>query len=45
MQVNITPPRVSDLVRDKIHFFGLDALVNMFAAAGMRVELRILEIV
>ena len=37
----VTQPRVSDLVRGKIDLFGLDALVNMAAAAGMHVEMRI----
>jgi predicted XRE-type DNA-binding protein len=35
---NITQPRVSDLIRGKINLFGIDALVNMAAAAGMSVE-------
>jgi predicted XRE-type DNA-binding protein len=35
---NITQPRVSDLMRGKINLFGIDALVNMAAAAGMSVE-------
>lgn len=39
----VTQPRVSDLMRGKINLFGLDALVNMAAAAGLRIELRILE--
>lgn len=39
----ITQPRVSDLMRGKISLFGLDALVNMAAAAGLHVEMRILE--
>lgn len=39
----VTQPRVSDLMRGKINLFGLDALVNMAAAAGMHVELRVLE--
>ncbi|WP_348754841.1 helix-turn-helix domain-containing protein [uncultured Aquincola sp.] len=39
----VTQPRVSDLVRGKIDRFGLDALVNMATAAGLHVELRILE--
>lgn len=39
----VTQPRVSDLVRGKIDRFGLDALVNMATAAGLQVELRILE--
>ena len=39
----ITQPRVSDLIRGKINLFALDALVNMVAAAGMHVEMRVLE--
>lgn len=39
----VTQPRVSDLLRGKINLFGLDTLVNMAAAAGMHVELRVLE--
>lgn len=37
----VTQPRVSDLVRGKIDRFALDALVNMLAAAGMHVELKV----
>ena len=37
----VTQPRISDLVRGKINLFGLDALVNMAAAAGMKIELRL----
>ncbi|MGE8677639.1 MAG: helix-turn-helix domain-containing protein [Achromobacter marplatensis] len=37
----VTQPRISDLMRGKINLFGLDALVNMAAAAGLHVELRI----
>jgi predicted XRE-type DNA-binding protein len=37
----VTQPRVSDLMRGKIDVFGLDALVNMAAAAGLRVTLSI----
>lgn len=39
----VTQPRVSDLLRGKINLFGLDALVNMAAASGLHVELRVLE--
>jgi predicted XRE-type DNA-binding protein len=39
----VTPPRVSDLLRGKINLFALDALVNMAAAAGLRVEIKIRE--
>jgi len=40
----VTQPRISDLMRGKINLFGLDALVNMAAAAGMHVEMRVLEV-
>jgi len=39
----VTQPRVSDLMRGKINLFGLDALVNMAAAAGLHIDLRIVE--
>lgn len=38
----VTQPRISDLMRGKIHLFAIDALVNMAAAAGMHVEIRLL---
>lgn len=41
--LGVTQPRVSDLMRGKIDLFGLDALVNMAAAAGLHIELRVLE--
>ena len=37
----VTQPRVSDLMRGEIDLFGLDSLVNMLAAAGLHVELRV----
>jgi predicted XRE-type DNA-binding protein len=37
----VTQPRVSDLMRGKIDVFGLDALVNMAAAAGLPVKLSV----
>lgn len=42
-RLGVTQPRVSDLMRGKINLFGLDALVNMVAAAGLHVEMRISE--
>ena len=39
----MTQPRVSDLMRGKINLFGLDTLVNMAAAAGLRVEMHVLD--
>ena len=41
--LGVTQPRVSDLVRGKIHLFGLDTLVNMASTAGLRVELHVSE--
>lgn len=39
----VTQPRISDLMRGKINLFALDALVNMATAAGLHIEMRILE--
>ena len=40
---SVTQPRVSDLMRGKIGLFGLDSLVNMAAAAGLRIEIQVAE--
>ncbi|MGU7855047.1 helix-turn-helix domain-containing protein [Burkholderia orbicola] len=40
-QLGVTQPRVSDLMRGKINLFGLDALVNMAATVGLRVDLQV----
>jgi len=37
----VTRPRINDLLRGRIDKFSLDALVNMLAKAGMRVEVRV----
>ncbi|KVL36955.1 XRE family transcriptional regulator [Burkholderia territorii] len=42
-RLGVTQPRVSDLLRGKINLFGLDALVNMAAAVGLRVDLQVNE--
>lgn len=39
----VTQPRISDLTRGKIDLFGLDTLVNMAVAAGLRVEMTVLQ--
>jgi predicted XRE-type DNA-binding protein len=39
--LGVTQPRVSDLMRGKIDLFGIDTLVNMLTAAGLRVEMHI----
>ena len=41
--LGVTQPRVSDLIRGKINLFGLDALVNMAAAAGLHIEMRVTQ--
>jgi predicted XRE-type DNA-binding protein len=41
--LGVTQPRVSDLMRGKINLFGLDALVNMATAAGLHIEMRVLD--
>ena len=42
-RLGVTQPRVSDLMRGKINLFSLDALVNMATAAGMHVEIKVIE--
>jgi predicted XRE-type DNA-binding protein len=39
----VTQPRVSDLSRGKINLFSLDMLVNMVAAAGLHVQVKVAE--
>lgn len=40
-RLGVTQPRVSDLVRGKLGRFTVDALVNMLARVGRRVDVRI----
>lgn len=40
----VTQPRISDLTRGKVDLFGLDALVNMAATAGLRVEMHVRDV-
>jgi predicted XRE-type DNA-binding protein len=42
-RLGVTQPRVSDLLRGKINLFGIDTLINMVAAVGLRVDVRVLE--
>lgn len=37
----VTQPRLNDLLRGKIDKFSLDALVNILAHGGMRVEMKV----
>jgi predicted XRE-type DNA-binding protein len=40
-RLGITQPRISDLMRGKIHLFSIDNLVVLLAAAGLRVDLKV----
>jgi predicted XRE-type DNA-binding protein len=40
-RLQVTQPRISDLMRGKINRFSLDTLVAMSTMAGMEVDLRI----
>jgi len=40
---HVTQPRISDLLRGKISLFSLDTLVNMVAAAGLHIDMRVME--
>lgn len=42
-RLGVTQPRVSDLMRGKIDLFGLDTLVNMATAVGLKVQMRVRE--
>ncbi|MBB3947131.1 putative XRE-type DNA-binding protein [Rhizobium skierniewicense] len=42
-ELGVSQPRVSDLLRGKINLFGLDTLVNMVTAAGLHVEMQVLD--
>ncbi len=39
--LGVTQPRISDLMRGKIDVFSIDTLVNMLAAAEIKLELRL----
>jgi predicted XRE-type DNA-binding protein len=39
--LKISQPRVSDLMRGKIDLFATDALINMAAMLGLRVEIKV----
>lgn len=43
-RLSITRPRLNDLLRGKLGKFSLDALVNLTAAAGLTLEIRINEV-
>jgi predicted XRE-type DNA-binding protein len=42
-RLGITRPRLNDLLRGKLDKFSLDALVNLAAAAGFALEIRLAD--
>ena len=40
-QLGVSQPRVSDLMRGKLHLFSIDTLVTLIFAAGLRVEMKV----
>jgi predicted XRE-type DNA-binding protein len=41
--LGVTQPRISDLMRRKIHLFGFESLINMATSAGLSVSLDVQE--
>lgn len=41
VRLGLTRPRLSDLLRGKLDKFSLDALVNIAAAAGLKLQIQI----
>jgi predicted XRE-type DNA-binding protein len=39
--MSISQPRVSDLMRGKLHLFSLDMLVGLLGSLGLKVDLRV----
>jgi predicted XRE-type DNA-binding protein len=40
-QLGVSQPRISDLMRGKLHLFSIDTLITLLAAAGLRVEMKL----
>jgi predicted XRE-type DNA-binding protein len=43
-QMGITQPRVSDLIRGKLHLFSIDTLVTLLASMGLRVDFKVRKV-
>lgn len=41
--LGVTQPRISDLMRGRIHLFSVEALIDMLMHLGMRVEIKVKE--
>ena len=40
-RMGVTQPRVSDLMRGKLHLFSIDTLVSLLSSLGLRVNLKV----
>jgi len=40
-QLGVSQPRISDLMRGKLHLFSINTLVTLHSAAGLRVEMKV----
>ena len=40
-QLGVSQPRISDLMRGKLHLFSIDTLVTLLSAACLRVEMKV----
>jgi predicted XRE-type DNA-binding protein len=43
-RMGITQPRVSDLMRGKLHLFSIDTLVALLSSMGLRVDLKVRKV-
>ena len=43
-RLGVTQPRISDLMRGKLHLFSIDNLVALLAAVGLRVEMKVRKV-
>ena len=41
VQLGVSQPRISDLMRGKLHLFSIDTLVTLLSAAGLRVQIKV----
>ena len=39
--LSVSQPRISDLMKGKLHLFSLDMLVTLLAGLGLRVEMKV----
>ncbi len=40
-QLRVSRPRISNVMRGKLHLFSIDMLVGLLSAAGLRVEMKV----